>query len=45
MANGNRAVAIRSGNAPEHTVQEKKPSIQEWLENAKRECAERKAPD
>ena len=45
MANGNRAVAIRSGDAPEHTAPEKKPSIREWLEDAKRECAERKAPD
>ena len=43
IANGNRPVAIRSGDALEHTAPEKKPSTREWLENAKRECTERKA--
>lgn len=40
MGNGTTAYAI-----PAEPIQEKKPSIRELLEDAKRECAERKAPE
>ncbi len=40
MGNGTTAYAV-----PAEPIQEKKPSIRERLEDAKRECAERKAPE
>lgn len=40
MGNGTTAYAI-----PAEPIQEKKPSIRERLEDAKRECAERKPPE
>lgn len=45
IANGNRAVVIRGVAAPETCRSGEKHSIPERLENAKRECAERKVPD
>lgn len=44
MGNGSRAFAIRNEEVQEHTAPEKKPSIRERLEDAKRECVERKSP-
>ena len=44
--NGCRGEELEKAQAEAHrTTPEKKPSIRERLEDAKRECAERKAPD